>query len=154
MSNYSYTLLDYNGEHYIEKNRSERITGSGTTKSENDRTKDVLTNNLHNQGRGSTRNKCLKGGGYGDVRESGMYGLRARIRKRKKASRRDDLARTLTVSHQIGLKANIGQKHGRLRDNAAGTTAACSSIDGSLRGGGFSLGGVIDDGEEQSEGIH
>ena len=63
MSDYNYTLLDCNGKHYIEQNVSERITGSGTIESENDRIKDVLTNNLHNQGRGSTRNKCLKGGG-------------------------------------------------------------------------------------------
>jgi len=48
--------------------------------------------------------------------------------------------------------ANIGQKHDRLRDDATGA-ATCSSIDGT-RGGGFSLGGVRDDGEERSEGIH
>ena len=82
-----------------------------------------------------------------------MYGLRARIRKRKKASRQDHPITVLTISHQIGLIANIGQKHNRLRDDARYrlTTAAC--IDGSL-GGGFSLGGVINDGEERSEGIH
>ena len=84
-----------------------------------------------------------------------MYGLRARIRKRKKASRRDHPTRMLTVSHQIGLSEYWSKNHDHLRDNAEGTdaAAACSSIDGSL-GGGFSLGGVINDGEERSEGIH
>ena len=48
-------------------------------------------------------------------------------------------------------RARIGQRHDRLRDDAAGT-ATSSGIDGTR--GGFNLGGGRDDGEERSEGIH
>ena len=48
--------------------------------------------------------------------------------------------------------SRAGQKHDRLRDNAAGI-GACSGIDGT-RGGEFNLGGGREDGEERSEGIH
>ena len=66
-------------------------------------------------------------------------------------ARQDVPTRALTVSHQIGL-GRISVKHDRLGDDAA-RAGACSCVDGT-RGSGFSLGGVRDDGEERSEGIH
>jgi hypothetical protein len=63
MSDYNYTLLDCNGQYYIEQIGSEKNYRQWYNQVRNDRTKDVLTNNLHNKGRGDTRNKCLKGGG-------------------------------------------------------------------------------------------
>ena len=35
-----------------------------------------------------------------------MDGLQARFKKLKKASTRDNLTRTLTVSYQVGLRSN------------------------------------------------
>ena len=60
----------------------------------------------------------------------------------------------LTVSHQIGLRQILVEKHDHLRDDAPTIAAAAGSLDGSL-GCGSSLGGVISNGcEERSEGIH
>ena len=79
-----------------------------------------------------------------------MYGLYARIRKRNGlldgTNPRGRLPKTLDWR-----RANLGQKHDPLRDDAA-AGAARAGINGSR--GGLRLGGVRGGGEERSEEIH
>ena len=78
----------------------------------------------------------------------GIYGLRVKIRKRKRLLHETTPRRELTERPW----ANKGQKCDHLRNDAA-ARAASSGING-RRGDGFSLGRVRGEGEERSEGIH
>jgi hypothetical protein len=81
-----------------------------------------------------------------------MYGLRTRIRKRKKLLNGTFHKSAHRKSSDWRFSRGDGQKKDRLRDDAAaGATSA--GIDGG-RGGRLMLGGGRGEGEERSEGIH